>query len=337
MRGFLPQVVSLAPPGPVAQLLADEGVTVHSCHGKGGWDFRVIRRLARIIESVRPDLVHALLFHANVAARRAARRAGLSAERVLCEIQTVEVERRWHLWVDRWTHRGCRVTIGNSPSVIEHLAKRARIPQERLRLVPGGIDPERIRQAAPIERAKLGLADDQAVLLWAGRLDPVKGLDHLIEAVGRVAAKRDVHLLLAGDGPQRAALATLADRRQLAARVHFLGARDDIPALLQMADVFVFPSRTEGLPNALLEAMAACRAIVTTDVPGCRDLIRHDETGLVVPFGDPAALAGALMRLLEDPDLAAKLGCAAGEEVERHWHIDQTYAAYESLYRETLS
>ena len=373
-RGVAPTVVSLAELGPVAKMMADEGVDIRSCSGQGGLDIRVLPRLARIIREAEPQIVHALLFHANVAARLAAWEVGISPERVICEIQTVEVERRWHLIVDRWTHRGCRFTIGNSPSVIEHLASRAGIPRDRLRLVRGGIDPGPIRKATPIDRSVLGLPADAPIVLWIGRLDPIKGLTILIDSFQEIAADYGAHLLLAGTGPLRGQLAAQIARMGLLGQanarastpspnqslerkrrvsrprarawgsekqrmfvhgdIHLLGARDDVPALLKAADVFAFPSRAEGLPNALLEAMAARCAIVTTDVPGCRDLIRHEETGLTVPYGDGTALAGAIRRLLDDRSFAHRLGRAAAAAVERSWHIDKTHAAYHAIYQE---
>ena len=127
------------------------------------------------------------------------------------------------------------------------------------------------------------------------------------------------------------------DRLGLRDRVLLLGTRNDVPSLLKSADLYVLPSRTEGLPNALLEAMVAGCPIVTTDVPGCRDLIRHEETGLLVPCGDVAALAAAMHRLLDDRDIALKFGRCAAEEVINEWHIDATYEAYAALYEETLA
>ena len=151
-----------------------------------------------------------------------------------------------------------------------------------------------------------------------------------------VARSSGAHRLLAGDGPLRDALRGRIDRADLASRVHLLGARRDVPSLLRAADVFVFPSLTEGLPNALLEAMACGCPIVTTDVPGCRDLITAGETGLIVPFGDVAALSSAIVRLLDDRGLARQLGAHAAATVERDGHIDRTFAAYDDVYREAF-
>ena len=140
---------------------------------------------------------------------------------------------------------------------------------------------------------------------------------------------------LRGGAYERCLRETL-DRLALPRVVHLLGPRDDVPSLMRSADLFVFPSRTEGLPNALLEAMSAACPIVTTDVPGCHDLVTHERTGLLVPYGDTSALANAMRRLLMDPAFARTLGRAASDEVDRRWHIRNTFDAYETLYREAL-
>lgn len=336
-RGLEPTVVSLSPPEPVSDMLSQEGIPVRDCGGCCGWDIRVIGRLTQVVREVRPNLIHSFLFHANFAARRAARKAGFPKEKLICEIQTVEVERSWHLWVDRWTHRGCRCVVGNSPSVVDHLHVQARIPRDRLRLIRGGIDPTAYENAEAVDRPSLGLPMDARIVLWVGRLDPVKGLDVLIDAFGGVARRSSAHLLLVGDGAMRGELERQIARAGLTGRVQLLGMRRDVPALLKAADAFVFPSRTEGWPNALLEAMASARPIVTTDVPGCRDLIEHERTGLLVPYCDTRALADAIERLLQDREAAAGWGAAAREEVTRRWHFRTMMDGYESLYREILT
>ena len=171
-------------------------------------------------------------------------------------------------------------------------------------------------------------------MLWAGRLDPVKGLLVLINAFGDVASQTSAHLLLAGDGPLRLKLAKQIARLNLGARVHLLGPRTDVPGLLKIATVFVFPSRTEGLPNALLEAMAAGCPIIATDVPGCRDLITHDRTGLLVPYGDTSRLADGIRHLIRDTVMAKRLAEDASQVVNRDWHLDSTHRSYAALYEE---
>lgn len=336
-RGYACTVVSLSPPGPVAADLLSAGITTLSCEARGGKDVRVFRRLTDIINACRPDLIHAMLFHANVAARLSGSSAGIAPDRILCEIQTVEVERRWHLLVDRLTYDGCRLIVGNSPSVIEHLATRANVPRDHLRLIRGGIDTSRVSSAAALDRAALGVPAASALLLWVGRLDPVKGLDVLVRAFAGVDRARNPQLLLVGDGPMRESLQREITQLGLTGRVHLLGVRLDVPALLRTVDGFVFPSRTEGLPNALLEAMSASLPIVTTDVPGCRDLVENGKTGLVVPYGDTLALRQAINVLLRDPDAATALGQRAHERVDQHWRLDTMIDAYQSLYREVLS
>lgn len=336
-RGYAVSVISLATPGPVGEMLLADGFSVETCGGRGGWDFRVLPRLRNHLERLKPELVHSFLFHANVAARWAARACAYPSQRVLCEIQTVEVERRWHLLVDRLTYDGCRFTIGNSPSVVQHLQEKARIPKDRLRLVRGGVDPEPIRRAAPVDRRALGIPSGESMVFWAGRLDPVKGLDGLLDAFFRIGKACAARLFLAGGGSYESHVRRRINGLDLDDRVHLLGPRGDVPSLLRTADLFVFPSRTEGLPNAILEAMAAGCPIVTTDVPGCRDLIEDERTGLVVPYGDTAALASAMERLLADRGFARGLGSAASAEVDRRWHIRDTFDAYALLYRDVLS
>ncbi len=333
-RGYRASVISMAKPGPVAEKLKADGVEVYSCEACCGWDIRVVRRLADLLRKLQPDIVHSFLFHANVASRWAARRVDIPANSVVCEIQTVEMERRWHLWVDRFTHGGCRFTIGNSPSVIQHLHTHAKIPQEQLRLVRGGIDPDKFQQVNPTDRSSLNIPSGAKMILWAGRLDPVKGLDNLLDAFHNVTRQTDAHLVLAGDGPLRSQLVNRVKTLSLNDRVHLLGLRDDVPSLMKAADLFVFPSRTEGLPNALLEAMASHCPIITTDVPGCRDLIEHDVNGLLVTYDDTKALADSITQLLEDRALAKKLAEKAAASVINDWHIDQTYNAYEAVYNE---
>ncbi len=336
-QGLDVSVCSLASVGPVSQLLTDAGIANIGLGAQGPRDWRVLERLAHHFEETRPDLVHAFLFHANLACRMACVLSGFPTRRLICEIQTVEIERRWHLWVDRWTQRWCRTIVANSPSVADHLRRAGHIHPSRLRLIPGGVDPLPIANAKPIDRRELGIADDAPVLLWAGRLDPVKGLDELIDAFARLARERPCHLVLAGEGAYRPQVQAQIRQSGCAERILMLGARSDVPSLFKSADVFVFPSHTEGLPNALLEAMAAGLPCVAADVAGCRDIIADRVDGLLTKPRDAGHLAEVLRQVLDDPEWARRLGQAASAKVQRMFRLDRCLQTYLNLYAEVLS
>jgi glycosyltransferase involved in cell wall biosynthesis len=168
-------------------------------------------------------------------------------------------------------------------------------------------------------------------------LDPSKGLLQLVRATAGLVERHPAFLLLVGDGPLREELQRLIVACRLSEHVRLAGARSDVPEILKIADLFVFPSRTEGLPNALLEAMAAGLPIAATDVPGCRDLIAHERTGLLTPYGDIDALGRAMARLLSQPSLARRLGETAAAEAASRWTLEQSLDGYAALYTEALS
>lgn len=333
------QVVSLADVGPVGDRLTAAGIPVHACRARNARDWRALVRLRRLIRDIAPDILHSLLFHANMAARIVAPLAGLSLQRVLCEIQTVELDQHWHLWLDGMTCRWCRFTVGNSPSVVAHLHAAAHIPDSRLRLFTGGVDIDNVASAVPAQRAPLAIPETAPLVFWAGRMDPVKGLDDLLDAFAIVRKRFPAFLMLAGSGDYEAAVRQRIAMNQLQDCVKLPGRRDDIASLLATADVFAFPSHTEGMPNALLEAMAAGKAIVTTRVAGCRDLIQNHETGLLVPPRNVKELADAICLLLRDTQLRSRLGSAAREHVRAYhdWHdISSRWAdCYEHIAAQT--
>jgi glycosyltransferase involved in cell wall biosynthesis len=336
-------VVSLKPAGPVGERLREEGIRVFSCAARRAADWRVVARLGGFVADFAPDLVHALLFHANTAARMVVLLGGLPAGRLLCEIQTVEIDQPWHLAVDCWTRRLCRGVIGNSQSVVDHLHRHARILRARLHLMPGGVDLTRFGEcrggAEPAHVAAESAEStesDGPTLIWVGRMDAVKGLDTLIAAFARVRVGRPARLLLVGDGPVREAVEADVARRGLAACVQLLGRRDDVPALLSGADLFVFPSRTEGFPNALLEALAAGVPVVATDVPGCRDLVTDGDTGRLVPVDDPTALARMIERALDDQGTTARMAARARALVHTEYSLARCHARYHALYADVL-
>lgn len=195
-------------------------------------------------------------------------------------------------------------------------------------VIPNGI-PDPPAPSGRDVRAELGVAPDRPLLLAFGRLDPQKGFDVLLDAVGRL---RDAVVVIAGEGEKRAELEERAARLGIADRVRLPGFRGDIPELLDAADVAVFSSRYEGSPLSVIECMAAGAAIVATRVGGVPELLEHERSALLVPSEDPAALAEALGRLIGDRALGARMGAAARERRQAEFDMDAMLERVEDLY-----
>ena len=245
---------------------------------------------------------------------------------------------RWQRWLDRrtvsWAHR----VVFNAREVMAEIASRAGVRAEQCVYIPNGVEPRGATRPPQDVRRALG-AEPQTIVLGAvSRLHPSKGHDTLLRAFRELrGAWPGAVLWIVGDGPLRAPLEQLSRELGTVGAVHFLGTRHDVPDLLPAMDVFVHPSRWEGMSNALLEAMAAARPVVATRVDGTQSLIVDGQTGWLVEPGDAEGLARRLAHVIRDPDQAARLGRAAAELVARDYSIDRMVARYEALYRELLA
>jgi glycosyltransferase involved in cell wall biosynthesis len=293
-----------------------------------------VSKIGAVLDRHRPALVHCHTGRANWLGALAARGAGVPA------LSTRRMDRRVARGLrTRWLYRRLLARVAAiSPAVARRL-RDAGVPAERIRLIWSAVDSAALEPSAPREvlRASLGAAPDSPCVLVAANLVRRKGVDVLIAALAQPALRAPYTLWVAGDGPERAALEVDAAKRGLADRVRFLGRRDDVPNLLEACDVFVLPSRLEGLGVAALEAMARGRPVVASAVGGLAETVVSDETGLLVPPEDPAALAAALARLIQDPELARRLGAAGAKRVAEHFLAGQMVGAYEALYREILA
>jgi glycosyltransferase involved in cell wall biosynthesis len=208
------------------------------------------------------------------------------------------------------------------------------VQAKRIRVVENGIDVSAYDlPPQPALRQSLGIGPDEPVLVTTARLTEQKGHAYLIEAMPAVLERFPLaRLLLLGQGELRGQLEERVRSLGLTGRVDFLGVRSDVPALLALADVFVLPSLWEGTSLALLEAMAAARPIAATDIPGNRPLLEDQRDCLLTTPARPEALAQAVIRLLQDRELAAKLGTQARAEAWQRFDIRTMLAAYERLW-----
>jgi L-malate glycosyltransferase len=182
-------------------------------------------------------------------------------------------------------------------------------------------------------RHELGFADDTPLLCHVANLRQAKAQDQLLRAFAMVQRSFPAsRLLMVGAGPLESDLRELAHRLDLAEQVVFLGGRSDVPDLLAASDLFVLSSSHEGLPITILEAMAAGRPVVTTDVGGCAEAVEHEATGFVVPPAAPERLAGALVNLLQDPRRARQMGEAGRQRVATLFSPERFLEQHTRLY-----
>jgi len=215
------------------------------------------------------------------------------------------------------------------------LVREYAYPLRKTSSVRHGVDASRYclpREVRLAVRKTLGIGTEENLLVFVGRLDSHKGLDVLLEALCRLRqAAPHCRCLVVGDGPMRGELSAFAAETGLSSKVMFVGFQDDVRPYLAAADIFVLPSRTEGLPFTLLEAMSSGLACIATDVGGVREVVSDGEDGLIVPPESPTALGEAIHRLLSDANLRSIFGKRAREKTQSEFDQGKSLAEMRRL------
>lgn len=329
---FHVEVAALTRLGPLEAELRTAGVPITSISKRHKFDPLALGRLRKFIKAHRFDVVQTWLFAGNTYGRIAALRAHVPV--VIATEMAVDLWKgQGQLAIDRWLSRWTDRVVGNSQAVVDFY-RRAGVPAERLVLIYSGIEEAEPPTVNPAEvRASLGFPIECPLVLFAGRLAAQKGVVDLIDALDLLQHVRpDVRGLIVGEGPLRTRLEERAHAYRMDEKVRFLGHRDDVPRLLAAADLLVLPSLYEGLPNVVLEAMQARKPVVATAAPGTTEAVVDRETGLLVPLHSPPALAEAIRTVIQDPDLAHRLGEAGRARVENAFRVENMVAQFAALY-----
>ena len=291
----------------VRHLRAHPYTIVHTHNSITGALGRLAARLVRIPLTI--HTTHGFHFHEHMSA--AARAPFVAAER----------------WLTRW----CDVLLAQSREEFEDIRRRRLRPRFGAYHIGNGIDLRRFRSRAAAPQ------NPRPVVLVVGRLEPVKNHGMLFRALTQLRAAIRPVVWLVGEGPCRERYEADVAQAGLEDDVRFLGYRYDIPALTAAADVAVLTSIKEGMPRALMEAMAVGVPVVATDVKGTREVVCHEETGFLVPLDDAAALAARLDELLRAPALRARLGARGSVYARRHFDEDRIVHRLLEIYRFALS
>jgi glycosyltransferase involved in cell wall biosynthesis len=336
--GYQIHVASLIDSGEVADELRAAGVAVDGL-GVQQRPFRAAWDLFRLLRRERPRILHTFLFHANLAGRFIGRLAGVRFV-IASERSAEPTKSSARVWLDHMTWRLATIWTANAEAVARVLSQRESINPRRIAVIPTAVDTERFSPgtADPEVRQRLGAAPGSALLISVGRLDKLKGHSTLIEAFALVAAKKpNVRLAFVGEGAERDVLQAQTRARGLGDRITFAGGIGDVVPYLRAADLFVLASNTEGMPGAVLEAMAVGLPIVATAVGGTPEAVSDGETGLLVPPRDPDRCAAAVERLLDIAALARQMGQRARLRAAERFSIRCTLQLTQELYARFLN
>jgi starch synthase (maltosyl-transferring) len=294
-----------------------------------------VARLAGLLKSRKTQLIQTLLFHANLVGRIAAWRAGVP--HVVCGIRVAQRRPSWRLWLERAAQRRVDRYVCVSQSVADFSASTARLPAEKLVVIPNGVDISRFTNVKPADLASLGVRG-QRLVTFIGRLDVQKGLPQLLATAGDWLRRLpDCDLLLVGEGPLETALRQQCHDAGIQQRVHFAGWRADIPAILAASSLLVLASAWEGMPNTVLEAMAAGLPVVATRVEGVGELLGAGLQEQSVPYGKWESFSDSVVQILSDPILADRLGRANRIRTEHNFTIARMVESYQDLWERILS
>ena len=329
-------VVVLTRMGPRDSELRAANIPVHFIGKSHKFDPSSMVRLVRTIRRLRPDVVHSWIFAANCYARVAAKY--LSVPRIVAGERCVDLWKTGrHLAIDRMLAKFTDAIITNSSGVVDFYSRRG-VPERLFHVIPNGIAA---RNAPTISAEdafqRFGLGQDRIVIGAVGRLWPQKRYRDLIcaaDVLGVVQPK--ITLVVIGDGPQGDELLRYRDQVTDPDWVKFLGNRSDVAELLPHFSLFWLGSEYEGQSNSMLEAMQVGLPIVATDIPGNRDLIVSNKSGILVPVGDSAAMAKQSHYLLQHVEISSSFGEAAKRRVTESFSVEQMVSRHAELYRKLL-
>ena len=307
-------------------------------------DIRAFLQIRRKIRQIKPDIVHTHTSKAGLLGRVA---AWLEAVPIVVQTPHGHVfyghfgpaASRFYLLLERLTAVITDRLVALTEQERSDYVRYSVIPESKLTTIHSGVDVGRFQQ--PIEpmadkSSQPVFPPGRTVIGFVGWLLPIKGVDILLQAMTTVCQSApQAMLVLVGKGQLEARMKSEVRRLNLAENVQFLGWREDIENILPLFDIFVLPSLNEGMGRVLVEAMAAARPIVASNTGGIPDLIQHQMNGLLVPPGDPRALARALLQLIRQPDAARRMG-QAGHRLAGRFSVEEMVDRIEQMYTELL-
>jgi glycosyltransferase involved in cell wall biosynthesis len=321
--------------GELERRAAQLGLQVETVPSAGRWDWKAVGRVRQLVETNAVDVLHTHGYKADVYGYAAAWPNRVALVATCHNWPSRLLSMRAYAAIDRLALRHFdRVATASGP--VAEILRRGKVAARKLKSIPNGVDMAPFRESAQSLCRELSGGPERLVG-FVGRLVPDKGGDLLLSAAQSVlAAYPNAKFVFAGDGPARAEWEALAARLGIASKVIFMGSRSDMPAVYASLDVVVLPSLREAMPMCLLEALAAAKPVVATNVGAIPQVVVPGVTGLLCEPGDADTLAMSILRLLRDPELGRILGTRGRAHVARLFDSAVIGRSYIGLYQEAI-
>ncbi len=323
-------VVSLGGSGYWEQPMTELGVRVIPLKRRSKSDFSRLFELTRIIRAGSYDIVHLFIdnvsgIYAHLAAFASGHPRFITGERA-----DIYSQPYWYRAFKRIANRRVRRVLCNSNLAAQNLLKEGLVKRDQVDTIPNGIELERFALPAARDSA------DRITVSMIGSLSPVKNPELFVRAAAKVIETQPaVRFIHAGGGALLNDMRQLAHELEIADSLTFFGLREDVTPILAQTDVFVLSSHSEGMPNAVMEAMAAGLPCVTTDVGDCRELIADGDNGFIVPIGDVDQMAAAILKLTGDAALRQRMGQNGCQRIQAY-AVSRMAQRYQAIYAEVL-
>jgi glycosyltransferase involved in cell wall biosynthesis len=332
VRVFSLKTAPLAPRNELVEALQAAGVPVQFLNARAAWQVPLAtRRLAAEFKAWRPDVVQSFLFHANMVSTWACQLAG--KPKLVWGLRVADPNPR-RQWLERRFIDRADTVVCVSQSVKDFALEKLAIDEGKLLVIPNGIDVETYKAALPIPLEELGVASGRRMLLCVGRLHEQKGYDWLLSFAPQLLAQLPEHdLVFVGEGPQRRRLEALATASGVGERIHFTGFRNDTPRCIAAADILLLPSRWEGMPNVVLEAMACGRPVVAAASHGVAEALGKADQYQLLSFQRADDFRRNVVAIATDNSLGFALGAANQTRALASFSQTAMLASFRQLYR----
>lgn len=331
-RYFNPIVVSLKDKGLIGSDIEKTGICVECLNMKHFYNINAFFKLFILLKKLNIHIIHSFLFHANLIGRTSGFIANTPI--IISSNRTLE-GKGYYFALDRLTRCIPDAIVCVSKSVNEFTKRCVGIPSKKIWIIYNGVDISTI--SFPL-RQELGINQDAKIVVTLSRLSQGKGIeDFLLIAKNVIENIENIYFVIIGDGEKRNELEQLAHKINISSKIFFLGYRNNIHEILSECNIFVHPSKLgEGMPNAILEAMAQSLPVVAIDVGGCSEAIGENVTGYLVKVGDVKSLTDKVIHLLKNGDLALKMGEAGQKRIKNFFTTEKMVEETIKLYNQLL-